>query len=356
MEPSSKPAADGTIGGIQVLSIVEVLHALGADLRGMRAIVGVEFDHLDDPWMRFPTDVVRRLFAYAEQRTGDRLIGLHAGERSRLRGPLAHLLASAPRLRPALELYALFSRIAIDTSLVRLDVRGSAASLVIALGDGTPATNRHLVDYALMASVRMCWRRVQPVCRVREVHVRHPARHYAAAAAAAFQCPVHFQRADYRIVFPARDLDAPLHSANPLAGAQIEKGLATLPATQPTHRTFAEGVEHAIHGLLIGGHRADQASVAKRLHVSVRSLQRRLGDEDTSFRAVRDGVLRAIVEAQLWNPALSIKAIALGLGFGDVAALSKAFRRWTGQPPTTFRARVVARAARRPQAALRTRL
>jgi AraC-like DNA-binding protein len=328
---------EGTIGGIQVLSIVEVLHALGTDRRGLRSIVGMDFDDLDDPWVRFSVDVARGLFAYAEKRTGDRLVGLHAGERSRFRGPIAHLLASAPRLRPALELYGLFSRLAIDTSIVQLGVRGGTASLVIALGDGTPTTNRHLIDYTLIASIRMCWRRLHEGYGVREVHVRHPARYYDAAAEI-FRCPVQFQRPDYRIVFPARDLDVELRSANPLAGAQIEKGLATLPATTPSHPSFAERVEHCIHGLLMAGHRIDQASVAKRLHLSVRSLQRRLGDERTSFRAVRNAVLRAIVEAQLWNPALSIKEIAHGLGFGDAAALSKAFRRWTGQPPSAFRA------------------
>lgn len=330
-----------------MLSIAEVLHALGADRRGLRSIVGIDFGDLDDPWVRLPVDVARRLFAYAEQRTGDRLVGLHAGERTRFRGPLAHLLASAPRLRPALELYGLFSRLAIDTSQVRLEVRGGSASLVIALGDGTPASNRHLVDYTLVASVRMCWRRMHEGHGVREIHVRHARRYYDGAAEAVFRCPVRFQRVDYRVVFPARDLDAPLYSANPLAGAQIEKGLTTLPVQAPSHPTFAERVEHGIHGLMMAGHRVDQSGLAKRLHVSVRSLQRRLAEEGTSFRTVRDGVLRALVEAQLWNTALSIKEIAIGCGFADVASFSKAFRRWTGQPPTTFRARVVARSGRR---------
>jgi AraC-like DNA-binding protein len=70
---------------------------------------------------------------------------------------------------------------------------------------------------------------------------------------------------------------------------------------------------------------------------------------------VRDGVLRELVEAQLWNPSLSIKEIALGVGFADVASFSKAFRRWTGQAPTRFRERVLSRAARRRGPARRVR-
>ena len=67
--------------------------------------MGRDLAGLDDPGVRLPRNVVNRLFAYAEDRTGDRLIGLHAGERARFRGPIAHLFASAPRLRQGLELY-----------------------------------------------------------------------------------------------------------------------------------------------------------------------------------------------------------------------------------------------------------
>ena len=55
-------------------------------------------------------------------------------------------------------------------------------------------------------------------------------------------------------------------------------------------------------------------------------------------RAVRDTVLREVVEALLGNPSLTVEAVALSVGFGDVAALSKAFKRWAGRSPASFRA------------------
>lgn len=343
--------AGGTIGGIQVLQIVEAVRALGADERELVDLVGMELDDLGDPWVRLPRSVALRSFALAERATGDRLIGLHAGERSRFRGPLAHLFASAPRLRRALELYALFSRLAVDTSIVRLEVRGETASLVIELGPGVPAKERHFVDYSLVASVRMCWRLQRSGFGLRHIHVPHSSRDYGGEAQRIFGCPVLFDKSDCRIVFPASDLDAPLRSANPLVGAEIEKALAALPVATIAHSRFEERVEQATRALLVCGRRADQASVAQRLHVGVRSMQRRLVEDGTSFRTVRDRVLRALVEAQLWNPSLSIKEIALGCGFNDVAAFSKAFRRWTGHPPTTFRNHVLSkqRAARKPK-------
>src|SRR5262245_200069 len=254
----------GTIGGVQVLQLVEALQMLGTDVKSLRGIVGCPLAGLDDPGLRLPRDVANRLFAHAEGCTGDRLIGLHAGQRAGFRGPIAHLFASAPRLRQALELYCHFCRIGIDTSVLRLDVRSDTASLVFSLGGGTPSGNRHLMDYILIGSVRMCWKTFRSGFGLREIHVRHSEGPYGDEGERAFGCPVHFQRPDYRIVFPARDLDAQLRGANPLVGAQLEKVLAAIPMTATPPPTFHGRVEQATRALPTAGRRADQTTGPKR--------------------------------------------------------------------------------------------
>src|SRR5262249_23492709 len=62
--------------------------------------------------------------------------------------------------------------------------------------------------------------------------------------------------------------------------------------------------------------------------------------ERTTFRAVHDSVLRELVEALLSNPTLKLDAVAHSVGFGDLAAFSKAFRRWTGCTPARYRAQL----------------
>src|SRR5262249_26185786 len=110
-------------------------------------------------------------------------------------------------------------------------------------------------------------------------------------------------------------------------------------------------------GLLIRGVRAQVATAARELHVSGRTLRRRLADEQTTFKAGRDGVLWEVVEALLSNRMLTVEAVALSVGFADVAAFSNAFKRWAGTSPTEYRERLVARAsgARRTHRAPRAR-
>ena len=66
-------------------------------------------------------------------------------------------------------------------------------------------------------------------------------------------------------------------------------------------------------------------------------MQRGLEAEGTTFRAVQESVLRGLVEALLSNPTLKLDAVAHSVGFGDLAAFSKAFRRWTGCTPARYR-------------------
>lgn len=114
--------------------------------------------------------------------------------------------------------------------------------------------------------------------------------------------------------------DAQLHSgaqARGAASAQVEALLQRHP------------------GRLLGH---DEA--AGLLGTSERSLRRRLEREGTSFRLVRERVLRARAEQLLRATPLSVADIAEQLGFSDASSFSQAFRRWTGRPPSALRPRV----------------
>jgi AraC-like DNA-binding protein len=328
---------DATAGGLQVLQGIEALSDLGVSPRLLLDVVGIDAAALEEG-ARVPLVSVRRLFALTERMTGDRLAGLHAAERVEFRGPLAYLLMSCPQLRRGLELYTRFSRIAVDALRQALEEDGPVASLRFDLDVGTPRDNRHLIDYIMMGSVRTFRRAAGPKFRPLEVRTRHPAFGHEAETARAFGCPVRFEQPDYRVLFPARMLDARSRMSNPLVVAQLEKMIAVL-TTNAAPANFRAHVEATTRTFLAAGHRPKAAAVARRMHVSSRTLQRRLEDEHTTFNGIRDALLRQIAEAQLQSPVLSIKEIASSVAFADVATFSKAFRRWTGYSPSAFRAR-----------------
>jgi AraC-like DNA-binding protein len=87
--------------------------------------------------------------------------------------------------------------------------------------------------------------------------------------------------------------------------------------------------------LLDGYPRLDWA--ASKLGMSRRTLQRRLSNRGTSFAELVERALRERAEALIRGSKLSLTAIGFELGYSDAAHFSRAFRKWTGVSPATYR-------------------
>ena len=80
------------------------------------------------------------------------------------------------------------------------------------------------------------------------------------------------------------------------------------------------------------------SGIARRMGMSPRSLRRRLSDEGHSLSALVDEVRREVALSELTNPEVPIKRIADRVGFSEVSAFHRAFKRWTGLTPARYRA------------------
>lgn len=88
---------------------------------------------------------------------------------------------------------------------------------------------------------------------------------------------------------------------------------------------------------LIREGRTTLAALAEAHHTSVRSLQRRLAEQGTSFQQLLDDTRRHLAEAHLTRDRLDVTEIALLLGYSEQSAFTRAFRHWTGLPPVQWR-------------------
>ena len=109
---------------------------------------------------------------------------------------------------------------------------------------------------------------------------------------------------------------------------------AALRAQPPAH-DFSVEVATKIRAALPDGANVD--AVAAALHMSARTLQRRLGEAGAQFSEVLDAVRADEAKRALTTSEVPLAEIAWKLGFADLATFSRAFKRWTGQPPGTFR-------------------
>lgn len=83
----------------------------------------------------------------------------------------------------------------------------------------------------------------------------------------------------------------------------------------------------------------DLPAVADALHMSVKTLQRRLAAEGSSFQDVRNELRRDLAVLRLNTSSAPLAEVALELGFADNAAFQRAFKTWTGSAPGAYRSR-----------------
>lgn len=83
--------------------------------------------------------------------------------------------------------------------------------------------------------------------------------------------------------------------------------------------------------------------VAGRLHLSPRTLHRRLEEEGASFRTIKEATRRDIAYARLTKTTQPIARIAADLGYADTSTFYRAFVSWSGVSPERFRAQLAQR-------------
>ena len=107
-------------------------------------------------------------------------------------------------------------------------------------------------------------------------------------------------------------------------------------AAPPPPSAFRRAAEQALESLLAAGEVRMEA-LAGALGCSRQTRYRRLRADGITFEALLDGVRRRLARCFLRDEKLSVKETAYRLGFADPAAFSRAFKRWTGSSPRTWR-------------------
>ncbi|PTQ90740.1 helix-turn-helix transcriptional regulator [Agitococcus lubricus] len=148
-----------------------------------------------------------------------------------------------------------------------------------------------------------------------------------------------YEQAVTQLRVPKAVLHYPIKTANPealtLAIAQCERELALLPTMQQDMVMIVKNLlQHHTQGYLT------PEQIAERLHLSERSLRRHLQHQGTSYQQLVEAARQRDAQQLLRQTQADIQQIAQRLGYNNPANFTRAFKQWTGQTPTEFRARL----------------
>lgn len=138
------------------------------------------------------------------------------------------------------------------------------------------------------------------------------------------------------VAFDAALLALPLPQANAWARNAYEEVCRDLLDRRRQRTGFAGMVRDLL--ARHPGEVPDQATVAAELHMSPRTLFRRLAEEGTSFRALLDEVRETLAEELLCTAGMTTEQVAYRLGYAEPACFVRAFKRWKGIAPQAYRA------------------
>jgi len=151
-----------------------------------------------------------------------------------------------------------------------------------------------------------------------------------------FGCKVDSGASRNAIIFRASDATAPFVTCNvellDLLAPQFEEQLRE----QKEEDSFVALVRRAIQDRLTG-QRPSMNVISETLHMSPRTLQRRLQETGSSFQRLLDEARHSMARYYLSNSVLELNEAAYLLGFEDPNSFGRAFRNWEGVPPSDWR-------------------
>jgi AraC-like DNA-binding protein len=150
-----------------------------------------------------------------------------------------------------------------------------------------------------------------------------------------FRAPLVFDASESCVVFADSWLDRAPPSADPLLRLLMEKRIAE--AGPRTADDIAAQIRWILPAMVLA-HDATLASVAARLGLGRRSLNRRLAAQATSLRALVEEARSMLAQQLLKDTSLAIYEIGERLGYANPSAFTRAFARWVGQSPAAWRA------------------
>lgn len=315
----------------------------GVDAEAILQQVGLDLSSATDPMARYPAHLGLAFWQKAMAQIGEELLGVELALQFLPLNfnALGYALMASENLGQMYLRLSRYAHIVTDAADIRFEV-GPGAGCLSVMGDaallGTvdAATRWTIFDYALLTVVRgsrmLFGRDFMPL----EIRMQRQRPKDHARFERVFRCVPIYGCDDNALVVDLATLNKPLSYANTEVVKASETALARYESNLGD-RALTEQIAVVLKELLPSGE-PRQEDVAQRLNMTLRTMQRRLTEADSCYRDVLNDTRQQLAQSYLGSePQYSVGEIAFLLGFSEVSAFTRAFRRWTGTSPREWR-------------------
>ncbi|TAL16905.1 MAG: AraC family transcriptional regulator [Aquabacterium sp.] len=323
---------------------LEAVERRGVDAQALLRQAGLDLSAGTDPMGRHSARRGLLFWQAALQATGDELLGLDVALQSLPLNfnALGYALMASQDLAQMYARLARYVHVVTDAAELSFEADEHGGRLTVSgdralLAGASEATSWSIFDYAMLAVVRgsrMLWGRDFRPLELR-LQRRMPVERDKYERI--FRCTPVYGCADNTLVVDVQTLHRPLSFAN-LAVARTSEEAMDRYSSDWQQRDLAQRLAAVLKDMLPGGEPRQQ-EVAERLGLSLRRLQRRLAEHETSYREVLNRTRHELALEYLGSRRHAVGEVAFLLGFSEVSAFTRAFKRWTGESPRSWLSR-----------------
>jgi len=246
-------------------------------------------------------------------------------------------LMSAAILREAYHAFV-YARKLISPLLI-LDMQENETDATLILRTDVKLSDedeRHYVEMVFATLKTIFGRLLKRDFTIKRMHFRHCQAHLLRIYEDCFNSAIELNAQQNAMIFDRAILDVPLQGGFP----EIHHQAKQLIEHQLSDSPLQKGLVPKITWLLKRNKNLlseNIESVAGMLHMSCRTLQRRLDEEGVSFNKLKDQIRFKLARSALQSEKMSIENISEELGYSDRHSFARAFKRWSGISPSAFR-------------------
>jgi len=288
-----------------------------------------------------PCAAFARLLDRAAAVSGDRAFGLHFGASFDPKdiGALAYAVFNSPTVGAALETVGRY--IHVHNAAAQVSLREEANDLndfQYDLKNLAFEEPRQFVEYGMAVLFKTLRLMVGSQWNPREVHFAHTAPPDISEHRELFHAPVLFACSATGLVIERDFCSQPIPAADTKLLKMLRRYLDNVLSQLPKGDQRLALIRRKIADSINAGH-PNLRHVAKAMACGSRTLQRRLNDRGIDFRTLVDDTRKRLALNYLKDTDHTLMQIAFLLGYSEVSAFNRSFKRWTGKTPLHYRRR-----------------
>jgi len=332
MNATSEP----TVGLASARAIIDFFLQFNMDSQALARELNIDENLLTEADQRLPLSIYHAIWDLAIKKSQCPELGLSIAQNEGIEdlGLVAHVVYNSATLKEGLDHYIrLFSVVneAIELEYELVDKRCHLRYIY----KSPEYYNIPDIERTLAIVVLRTIKAVGLETRFYEVNFQHSKPEYAQKFEDVFPCKVNFDSACCEVVFDSKMLSMKPKRRNP------HMRVATLNyANQILSRLFKRSITSKVKRLVeknLSDGNFDAEQTAKLLNMSRQTLYRKLKNDGSSYSDIVDTVKQNKAFYALKQTQLPLTVIAYDLGFSELSAFTRAFKRWTGQTPADYR-------------------